>query len=258
MPYEHILVERAGRLTTIVINRPAAYNALHPPAHEELNHAFDVFRDDADQWVAIVTGAGEKAFCAGQDLKQQAGSTDLTFPSGGFGGLTKRFELDKPVIAAVNGVAMGGGFEIALACDIIVAAPSAKFALPEPKVGLAAIAGGIHRLPQAIGMKRAMGYMLTGRTISAAEGLSLGFINEVAEIDVVEAAKRWAVDILACSPMSLRATKQAAYQGWGHPLADALDADPSRPAVLAMVASDDCIEGPIAFSEKRAPSWKGC
>ena len=155
--YEHILVECHDRLTTITINRPAAYNALHLAAHKELNHAFDAFQDNAEQWAAIITGAGDKAFCAGHDLKHQAGSTDLALPKGGFGGLTARFDLHKPVIAAVNGVAMGGGFEIALACDIIVSASSARFALPEPKVGLAAIGGGMHRLPQTIGMQRAMG-----------------------------------------------------------------------------------------------------
>ena len=257
MDYEHIEVVRDGPLTLVTINRPASYNALHSPAHEELNQAFDAFQNDPGQWVAIITGSGEKAFCAGQDLKHQAGNSKLTFPSGGFGGITMRFDLTKPVIAAVNGVAFGGGFEIALACDIIVASPSARFALPEPRVGLAAIAGGIHRLPQAIGMKRAMGYMLTGRTITAAEGLALGFVNQVAEGDLLETSRQWAADILACSPMSVRATKQSAYGGWGHPLADALHQDQNRTAVKEMMSSDDFLEGPLAFTEKRPPVWKG-
>src|ERR1700734_2087863 len=132
-------------------------NALHPPAHFELAQVFDDFAADPEQWVAIVTGAGERAFSAGNDLKYQAGGGKMSAPTSGFGGPPRPFDLDKPLIAAVNGIAMGGGFEIALACDIILAADTAVFALPEPRVGLAALAGGPHRLPRTIGEKRAMG-----------------------------------------------------------------------------------------------------
>ena len=132
-------------------------------------------------------------------------------PASGFGGLTSRWDLDKPVIAAVNGVAMGGGFEIALACDIIIASENARMALPEPKVGLAALAAGVHRLPRQIGLKRAMGMMLTGRHVQAQEGYELGFVTAVAqEGEALSEARRWAEMILECSPMSIRATKQAA------------------------------------------------
>src|SRR6516225_2504608 len=180
MAYEFVKVDREGPVTTVTLNRPEVMNALHSPAHFELDEAFNAFRDDPEQWVAIVTGAGERAFSAGNDLKHQAGGGKMESPPSGFAGLTSRFDLTKPVIAAVNGVAMGGGFEIALACDIIVASENAVFALPEPRVGLAALAGGLHRLPRAIGLKRAMGMILTGRRVSAREGFELGFVNEVA------------------------------------------------------------------------------
>ena len=141
MAYEFIKVDREGPVTVFTLNRPEVMNALHSPMHFELDEAFNSFAADPDQWVGIVTGAGERAFSAGNDLKHQAGGGKMGSPASGFAGLTSRFDLNKPLIAAVNGVAMGGGFEIALACDLIIAAESAVFALPEPKVGLAALAG---------------------------------------------------------------------------------------------------------------------
>src|SRR5271163_3803073 len=180
MAYEFVRVERDGPITTVTLNRPEVMNALHSPAHFELGEVFDNFAADPGQWVAIVTGAGERAFSAGNDLKHQAGGGKLGSPPSGFAGLTSRFDLTKPLIAAVNGVAMGGGFEIALACDLIVASEAAIFALPEPRVGLAALAGGLHRLPRQIGLKRAMSMILTGRRVPASEGEALGFVNEVA------------------------------------------------------------------------------
>jgi enoyl-CoA hydratase/carnithine racemase len=138
MAYEFIKYEKQGRIARITINRPEVMNALHPPANLELSAAFDDFAADPESWVAIITGAGEKAFSAGNDLKYSAqhGMGAVTMGSGGFGGITARFDLFKPVIAAVNGLALGGGFEIALAADVIVAADSARFGLPEPRVGL--------------------------------------------------------------------------------------------------------------------------
>lgn len=252
-----ITVEREGRLTIVTINRPEAHNALNAAAHEELAAAFDAFAADPDQWVAIITGAGEKAFCAGHDLKQQASGGGMTTPPTGFAGLTSRFDLNKPVIAAVNGVAMGGGFEIALACDIIVASARAVFALPEPRVGLAALAGGLQRLPRVVGLKHAMGMMLTGRRVGAGEGHRLGFVNEVVEGDVLAAARRWAEEILACSPMSVRATKEAVLRGLDVPVDAALTDQWAYGAMSAMLASQDAVEGPAAFAEKRAPVWTG-
>ncbi len=181
---------RKGPITIVTLSRPEVYNALHIDAHFELNKIFDDFSADPEQWVAIVTGAGDKAFCAGNDLKWQAAGGKRGWDKGGFAGLTTRFDCDKPIIAAVNGVAMGGGFEIALACDLIIASENATFALPEPRVGLAALAGGLHRLPRQIGLKRAMGMILTARHVSAKEGHELGFVNEVVPAGEALAAAR--------------------------------------------------------------------
>ena len=255
---EFCRVERDGPVTLVTIDRPEVMNALHPPANLELEQVFDDFCGDPDQWVAILTGAGDRAFSAGNDLKFQAGSDGrVAVPAKGFAGLTARFDNDKPLIAAVNGVAMGGGFEIALACDLIVAAETATFALPEPRVGLAALAGGIHRLPRQIPLKQAMGMLLTGRRVSAAEGQQLGFVNEVAPPgELMAAARRWAAAILECAPLSVRASKQAALDGLAHAsLADAMAG--SYDGLRAMVRSEDFKEGPRAFAEKRKPKWQG-
>ena len=253
--YEFLTVEREEKITTITINRPSVYNALHPPAHFEFDRVFNDFEADPEQWVAIITGAGNKAFSAGNDLKYQAAGGTRERPASGFGGLTLRFNLAKPVIAAVNGFAMGGGFEIALACDLIVASDNAIFALPEPRVGLAALAGGLHRLPRIIPQKQALGMILSGRRVTAKEGKELGFVNEVtSQTDLIPTSKRWAGMILECSPMSVRASKQAVYQGLDKStLEDAINSD--YPAVEALYKSADFIEGPKAFSEKRTPTW---
>ncbi|HEY5239234.1 MAG TPA: enoyl-CoA hydratase-related protein [Rhizomicrobium sp.] len=257
--FEFCKVEREGPLTIITLNRPEVMNSLHPPATEELVGVFDRFAADPEQWVAIVTGAGERAFSAGNDLKYTAMHGPVVLGPTGFAGLTNRFDLDKPVIAAVNGLAMGGGFEIALACDIIIAAETAVFALPEPRVGLAALAGGLHRLPREIGTKQALGMILTGRRVSAAEGKSLGFVNDVVPAaDVMATAKKWAQQILELSPMSVRASKQAVYRGLTEAsVADGLQNQYSYPAMQAMFRSEDLMEGPMAFAQKRPPQWKG-
>jgi enoyl-CoA hydratase/carnithine racemase len=251
-------VTRNGPITTVTLSRPEVYNALHIDAHFELNKVFDDFATDPEQWVAIVTGAGDKAFCAGNDLKWQAAGGKRGWDKGGFAGLTSRFDCDKPIIAAVNGVAMGGGFEVALACDLIIASDNATFALPEPRVGLAALAGGLQRLPRQIGLKRAMGMILTARHVSAKEGLELGFVNEVVPLNqLMETAVRWAETIAKNSPMSIRASKQAIEKGLAVSLEQAMTEQREYPAVKAMAASQDYIEGPKAFSEKRPPKWLG-
>ena len=257
--YEFCKVEREGRLTIVTINRPEVMNSLHPPANFELANVFDSFAQDMDQWVAIVTGAGEKAFSAGNDLKYQAAGNPITIPPSGFAGLTARYDLNKTVLAAVNVLAMGGGFEIALACDLIVAAETAVFALPEPRVGLAALAGGLHRLPREIGLKKALGMILTARRVTAAEGQTLGFVNEVAKPgEALAGAKKLAAQILECSPMSIRASKEAVYRGLMEPsVKAALEAQTKYDAVRAMFRSEDLIEGPMAFAQKRPPQWKG-
>lgn len=258
MRYEFITVEQEERLTLITLNRPEVLNALHPQAHHELATAFDAFQADPNQWVAIVTGAGGRAFCAGNDLKFRAAAGRRQMPESGFGGLTARFDLDKPVIAAVNGMALGGGFELALACDLIVADERAHFALPEVKVGLAALAGGLHRLPRQIGLKAAMGIALTGRQVGAEEGSRLGFVNEVVPTGaVLDAARRWAADILRGGPLAVRAVKQTILRGLDEPgVSHALCNQKNYPAVIAMYASDDALEGPRAFAEKRLPRWE--
>jgi crotonobetainyl-CoA hydratase len=257
MNYEYSNVEKDGKLWVITLNRPERMNALHSPAHFELEEIFNEFSTDPDAWVAIITGSGERAFCAGNDLRYQAEGGKLERNPMGFAGLTSRFDLKKPIIAAVNGVAMGGGFEIALACDLIIASENARFALPEPKVGLAALAGGMHRLPRQIGMKRAMGMMLTGRTVEAQEGLSLGFVNEVvAHQDLMESAKKWAESIMECSPTSVRTTKDVAMSGLSHASVETA-MEQKYDSVLDLFKGEDFVEGPLAFSEKRKPNWTG-
>ncbi len=254
---EFCTTELDGRILTVTINRPEVMNSLHPAANLELEKVFNEFAGDPDQWIAILTGAGDRAFSAGNDLKFQAGGGKRERAETGFAGITSRFDCNKPIIAAVNGVAMGGGFEIALACDLIIASDNAVFALPEPRVGLAALAGGLHRLPRQIGLKQAMGMILTGRRVSAAEGLQLGFVNEVvAQSELMAAARRWANMILECSPLSIRASKAAVMSGLDE--ADLQQAmNQKLDAVHTLFTSEDFIEGPKAFAEKRPPNWKG-
>lgn len=251
--------EKHGHLAWITIDRPEVMNALHPPCHDELDSIWNEFAADAELWVAILTGAGERAFSAGNDLKWTAenGGRLPPMPAGGFGGLVNRFDLDKPVIAAVNGFALGGGFELVLACDIVIAAEHARFGLPEPRVGLMAAAGGAQRLARQIPLKLAMGMMLTGEHIEARRAAELGLVNEVVPAAELRAtARRWAERILECSPLSVRATKQAAMRSLDRPLAEAIGVQ-QYPAVLELFRSEDCREGPLAFAQKRKPIWKG-
>jgi len=249
-------VKKENHIMTVTINRPERLNALHPPGNAELGEVFDDFAADDDMWVAIITGEG-RGFCAGNDLRYQAeGGKRVPMPRG-FGGLTSRWDLTKPVVAAVNGVAMGGGFEIALACDLIIASDKALFALPEPKVGLAALAGGLNRLPRQIGVKRALGMILTGRHVPAAEGKELGFVNDVVPHEqLMEKTMEWAGMIMECSPLSIRASKDVVYRSLDF---DSLRAsmENAYDSVKAMTSSEDYVEGPKAFSEKRKPNWKG-
>jgi enoyl-CoA hydratase/carnithine racemase len=256
MKTEFCILEKSNHVLTVRLNRPERLNALHPPANAELGQVFDDFAADDDLWVAVITGEG-RGFSAGNDLRYQAeGGQRVPMPRG-FGGLTSRFDLTKPVIAAVNGVAMGGGFEIALACDLIIASDRATFALPEPKVGLAALTGGLNRLPRQIGVKRALGMILTGRHVTAKEGHELGFVNEVVPHDELLARTRsWVDQILACSPLSIRASKDVVYRSLD---SASLQASMSAQyeSVQKLVKSADFVEGPKAFAEKRPPQWKG-
>ena len=253
---EYCEIEKSNHIMTVTLARPERLNALHPPANAELGDVFDDFAADDDLWVAVITGAG-RGFSAGNDLRHQAEGGERTPMPRGFGGLTARFDLNKPVIAAVNGVAMGGGFEIALACDLIIASEKAVFALPEPKVGLAALAGGLIRLPRQIGAKRALGMILTGRQVGAEEGQALGFVNAVTPHEkLMQEALSWARQICECAPLSIRASKEVVYQSLDTAsLQDAMQRQ--QASVKAMRRSEDFVEGPKAFAEKRKPNWKG-
>ena len=244
-------------IALVTLTRPERMNALHPAAHHALCDLFDRLAQTDGVRVVIVTGEG-KAFCAGYDLKDSLESGVMEISAKGFAGLTARTDYPLPLIAAVNGMALGGGFEMALACDIIIAARSARFALPEPKVGWAALAGGVQRLPRAIGIKRAMDIILTGRMVSADEGHALGFVSEVtAEDALLPAARRWAREIVACAPLAVACSKAVAYESLDQPtLADALNVDRYR-QVAPLLASEDSVEGRTAFAERRKPVWKG-
>jgi crotonobetainyl-CoA hydratase len=254
--FEHIVVDRSGAVLTVTMNRPGVLNALHPPAHRELEAALDGYAAAPELRLAVITGAGDRAFCTGSDLKVMAETGADDMPRTGFAGLCERFDLDKPVIAAVNGLAMGGGLEICLAADLVIAVEHATFSFPEPKVGLAAM-GGIHRLFRQIPAKKAMELVLTGKTVTAAEALEYGLVNEVvAGDDLQTAVGRWSGQILACGPLAIEATKQAALCGLDQPTLEAAFGK-EYPAVRRMLESADAREGPQAFAEKRKPVWRG-
>jgi crotonobetainyl-CoA hydratase len=247
-----------GALLTLTLDRPEVLNAMHCEAHFEVASCFDRYRDDPDLRVCIVTGAGDRAFCVGTDLKALAASGDHTKPDTGFAGITHRFDLFKPVIAAVNGLCLGGGLEIIAACDIAVAADGAEFGLPEPLVGLAALGGGVlQRLPRQIPMKDAMWLVLTAERIGTAQAASMRLVNEVVPRErLLPRAKAVAGLIMRCAPLALHASKQVMQDSARYPdLAEAMGA--RYELAQLMLASHDAVEGPMAFSQKRTPMWLG-
>jgi len=253
--YETVLLRREGSVLEITINRPDQRNSLNMTAHEELNSIFDAFEADHELWVAIVTGSGGKAFCAGADLKGIKPGV-VQMPAGGWGGLTLR-RHQKPVIAAVNGIAFGGGLELALACDLVVADPSAKFALTEVKRGVIAAAGGAVRLPRQIPRKIAMELLLTGREMGVEEAERRGLINRLsAPGEVMVEARRLAAEITAASPTSVRNTMALVQEADEFASGDtaAIRSGGSR-AIDNVINSDDMIEGLRSFIEKRPPRW---
>jgi len=257
--FRTIRFSREGRIARVELNRPDKMNAITPDMHEELQRAFDLYAADPDLFVCVVTGAGDKAFCAGSDLSAKSRDEYRPYPPSGYAGLVERFDCPKPFIAAVNGFALGGGFELALACDLIIAVDTASFGLPEPLVGAVALGGGVHRLARQIGLKQAMGMILTSRRVSAGEGLALGFVNEVVPAaDLDAAVARWCEQILNGAPPAIRASKEAVMRGLDEPsLAAAIKAQDAYPAFAAWRTSEDAREGPSAFAEKRPPVWKG-
>ena len=256
--FKHCRVERDGSVVTITLDRPDVLNAMHPEGHFELARAFDDYAADPELRVAIVTGAGERAFCVGTDLKALAATGNHDKPATGFAGITHRFDLWKPVIAAVNGLCLGGGVEILAACDLAIAADHAEFGLSEPRVGLAAVGGGaLQRLARELPMKEAMWLVLRAQRIDAQEARRIGLVNQVVpRSELMTRARALADELLACAPLALQASKQVMLQSLEEP--DFAKAMTRRyEAAERMLASEDAIEGPLAFAQKRAPNWKG-
>lgn len=242
----------------VTLNRPERLNAFDAEMHDTLDALWGEFDADPDLRVAIVTGAGERAFSAGSDLKYYSSGVPISLPDNGYGGLSHR-RLRKPVIAAVNGLALGGGFEFALCCDLIVAAEQAEFGLPEVRVGAAALGGGIPRLCRKIPYGVALGLILSARRIGAAEAYRLGLACEVAPAGrLLETALQWARDITAGAPLAIEVSKQVAEDTlFGDAPFDDLVGAPSDARSRRILGSDDCREGMNAFVEKRSPVWTG-
>ena len=257
--YEHIVVERRDRTFVVTINRPAVLNAITLETSGELRRAWMEFRDDSDLWVGILTGTGERSFSVGADLKARARTGTVghmqraTVP---FGGITDDFQTWKPMIAAINGYALGGGLEMALACDLRLATPNAEFGLPEPRWGLAAVGGGLVRLARALPLAVAMDLVMTARRMTAEEALRHGLINAIVPpADLLETAHAWADRICQLGPLAVRASKEIMVRSLDMPLRDALAVDDY--VGFRLSASEDAQEGIRAFNEKRAPQFQG-
>jgi crotonobetainyl-CoA hydratase len=258
-----VLVERRGHVMIVTINRPESRNAINLAVTLGLGDALEAAEADRDVWAVVLTGAGEKAFCAGADLKALARGETLTPTEGrrmawGFAGYASH-PISKPTIAAVNGFALGGGTEITLASDLAVAAENAMFGLPEVKRGLYAAAGGAFRLPQQLPRKVAMEMILTGEPISAPRALELGLVNRVVpQTDVLDAAVALAESICRNAPLAVQASKRVAVGIVdGRIPGDDEAWELSSAQFRALMTSDDAVEGPCAFAEKRAPLWTG-
>ncbi len=243
----------------VTIDRPETLNAIDAATDAELEKLWQRLETDASVRAIVLTGAGERAFCVGADMKNVSRSGLEYWAAGnpnGFGGISLRTTLNVPVIARVNGHALGGGFEMMLGCDIVIAAEEATFGLPEPRVGRLPLDGGMVLLQRQVSFRQAMGVLLTGRRLRASEALAMGLVNEVVpRADLDAAVARWLTDILACAPLSLRAIKQSVRRT-AH-LAAAEAQAQRLPAVMACLASRDGEEGVAAFREKRAPVWTG-
>lgn len=256
--------EKKDHVGFVTLNRPEVLNAMDQRTHEELAAVWDDVEADDEVRVAVLTGAGDRAFSVGQDLKERArlieqGAPPTSFGSRGQPGwprLTERFTLSKPVIARVHGYALGGGFELALACDLIIASEQAVFALPEARLGLVPGAGGAFRLARQVPLKVAMGYLLTGRRMDAATALRLGLVNEVVPYEELDrCVADWTDDLIRSAPLSLRAIKESVLRSLDMPLPEAFSA--SYFWEERRRASRDAEEGVRAFVERRPPVWTG-
>ncbi len=257
MAYQFIIYDKRPdeHLAVVTINRPEVLNAVNVAATDELTQIWDDFASDPALWVAILTGTGERAFTVGNDLKDKTSTWPPERGPNGWGGLVTRFDLHKPVIAAVNGWALGGGLEICLACDIVVAAEHARFGCPEARIG-GVPTGAIHRLVRQIPWKSAMAMLCTGTPIDAREAYRVGLVNEVVPSDqLMPAAQRWAQEITLSAPLGVQAAKEVASRGDGLSVEAAMSQ--SYGAIERVRASEDSKEGRRAFAEKRAPRWQG-
>lgn len=246
-------------VATVTLARPNALNAVDLATEAELQRIWTDIEGNPDVRVVVLTGEGERAFCVGADLKNPSvsGLEYWAAPRpGGFGGIALRQTLNVPVIARVNGFALGGGFEMVLGCDIVVACEEASFGLPEPRVGRMPLDGGMTLLQRQIPFRQAMGILMTGRRVSAKEALDIGLVNEVVpRADLDSAVERWVNDILACAPLSLQAIKQVVR------LTGTMTASEAQalrlPALVKALQSEDANEGVLAFQQKRQPEWRG-
>lgn len=249
----------ANHVATVTLDRPHALNAVDLATEAELQRIWTAIEHDRDVRVVVLTGSGERAFCTGADLKNPAVS-GLEYwaasRAGGFGGIALRETLNVPVLARVNGFALGGGMEMVLGCDIVVACEEASFGLPEARVGRMPLDGGMTLLQRQVPFRTAMAMMLTGRRVSAREALEMGLVNEVvprAQLDT--AVQRWVDELLACAPLSQQAIKQVVRLTGT--LSPAQAQAMRLPAVVAALQSEDANEGVLAFQQKRKPQWSG-
>ncbi len=257
-----ILFEKRGRVAYITINRPEARNAIDLETAKELSNAWNDFRDDDNLWIAVITGAGDKSFSAGADLKsfipmltRQDQSQEQT-NDGGFGGITRGFECWKPIIAAVNGHCFAGGFEIMMACDLRIASENAVFGATEVRWGIIPGAGGTQRLPRSIPLAKAMEIIMMGESISADEAYRIGLINKIVpQSELMNEVERWVATLLERGPLALRAAKQAILQGLSLPLDEGLKLE--QRLFTSLLGTEDAREGPLAFAQKRKPNFKG-
>ncbi|MCT4334475.1 enoyl-CoA hydratase-related protein [Paracoccus sp. YLB-12] len=249
-----------GHVARVTIDRPDRMNAVDAATEAELSRIWALVEASDDIRCVVLTGAGDRAFSAGADMKAGNGLSGLEYWAAanpdGFGGIALRQSLTVPVIARVNGLALGGGFEMVLGADIVIASSTARFGLPEAKVGRLPLDGGMVALQRLIPRNIAAGLMMTGRMMPADEAARLGLVNAVVPPDQLDAeVDAWVADILSCAPLSVAAIKDT-IRATAH--LDPQEArDLRRPALIAALQSEDSLEGVAAFREKRAPVWRG-